>query len=58
MPEYVVKLRCPTCKHEEEVVIEAPDAEKAKIEGVMENAARARLQSKWKLFSYRESQGK
>jgi hypothetical protein len=33
MPEYVLKLRCPTCKHEEEVVIEAPDAEKARIEG-------------------------
>jgi hypothetical protein len=31
MPEYILKLRCPACKHEEEVAVKATSEVKAKI---------------------------
>ena len=30
MPEYILKLRCPACKHEEEVAVKATSEVKAK----------------------------
>jgi hypothetical protein len=33
MPEYILKLRCPACKHEEEVAVKATSEVKAKNGG-------------------------
>jgi ABC-type metal ion transport system substrate-binding protein len=30
MTEYIMKLRCPACKHEEEIIVNATSKEKAK----------------------------